>query len=138
MGDKTVSNEGKAIRLRLVGEIPDYYRSYYEDEDTGAFYALMNYRSVRTWFTTSRNGGEPNMPLPDGLLIEIVAPGTPVTDGQVISREIISRVNDCTSIGQPVPEGYKTPPGRARRTDGKKAAMDNPTSPLVEEAAPTE
>ena len=95
------ADERKPIRVRLVGEIPDYYRSYYQNEDTCEFYALVNFRSVRTWQTTDRNGGEPDMPLKDGLLIEIVA------EGEVISREIISRVDDCTAIGLPVSD----PPG---------------------------
>ena len=114
------ADEKKAIRRCLVGEIPDYYRSYYKDEETGEFYALVNFRSIRTWHTTDRNGGEPDMPLKDGLLIEIVA------DGEIISRENISRVNDTTSIGLP----FVDPPeldAKPRRGTGKRAADDNPS-----------
>lgn len=117
MSDKTAS-ERKSIRLRWVGEIADYYRTYYEDEATGEVYALMNFRSVRTWNTASRNGGEPDMPLKDGLLIEIV------TDGRIISREAITRVDDCTSIGLPVIVP-PTEPKKPYRGNGKKAMAEN-------------
>jgi hypothetical protein len=114
-----MSNERKTIRLRWAGEIADYYRTYYADEATGEFYALINFRSVRTWHTAACVGGEPDMPLKDGLIIEIVA------GGSVISREVISRVNDCASIGLPAPEDYQAAPDPPRRGSGKKAA-DNP------------
>jgi hypothetical protein len=118
MSDKT--NEGKVIRLRWAGEIPDYYRTYYTDEATGDFYALMNFRSVRTWYTTACNGEEPDMPLKNGLHIEIIA------GGQVISREVISRVDDCTSIGLPVIESQPDTADQPRRGSGKKAAAPAP------------
>jgi len=89
----------KALRLHRVGAIEDYFRTYYEAEGTGEVYALMEYRGVRTWNTAICNGGEPDMPLPGGLRIEIVE------DGRVISREIISRVSDCSSIGLSLGEG---------------------------------
>jgi len=101
--------------VSLVSEIPDYYRSYYKNEDTGDFYALTNFRSVRTWNTTPANGGEPDMPLKDGLLIEIV------TDDEVISREIISRVGDGDgdAVGVPV---IDPPADPAKPRRGKRAA----------------
>jgi hypothetical protein len=88
-----------ALRLRFVGAIEGYYRMYYEDEATGEVYALTDFRGVRAWNTTACNGGEPDMPLKDGLCIEIME------GGRVISREVISRVNDCASIGLPLGEG---------------------------------
>ena len=118
MSEKT--NEGKVIRLRWAGEIPDYYRTYYTDEATGDYYALMNFRSVRTWYTTACNGGEPDMPLKNGLHIEIIA------GGQVLSREVISRVDDCTSIGLPVLDIQPDPADQPRRGSGKKAAATAP------------
>jgi hypothetical protein len=126
MSDKA-KNERKVIRLRWVGEIAGYYRTYYEDEATGEIYALVNFRSVRTWHTAVCNGGEPDIPLKDGLLIEIVA------DGRVISREVISRVDDCTSIGLPVPEDYQAALDKVRRGTGKKAAEDTTGQPEGEE-----
>jgi len=98
----------KALRLRFIGAIEGYYRMYYEDEATGEVYALMDFRGVRAWNTTACNGGEPDMPLQDGLHIEIVE------DGRVISREVIFRVNDCASIGLPLERG--------RRHEGKARA----------------
>jgi len=122
MSEKT---ENATIQVRLVSEIPNYYRSYYEvvepaggdsadaGKPTGAFYALTNFRSVRTWNTTTGDGGELGEPLKDGLKIEI-------TDaGQVISREIISRVDENASIGLPVIEPPEEP---AKPRRGKKAA----------------
>ena len=88
----------KALRLRFVGAIEDYYRTYYEDDATGEIYALTDYKGVRGWNTTACNGGEPDIPLADGLHIEIVE------NGRVTSREIISRVSDCSSIGLPESE----------------------------------
>lgn len=82
------------IRLLWAGEIEDYYRTYYRDEATGRLYALTEYHGVRTWNTATAEG-EPDMPLADGLLVEIAE------GGHVIHREVISRVNDCTSIGLP-------------------------------------
>jgi hypothetical protein len=82
----------KPLRLRWVGEIEDYFRTYYEDQATGNVYALTDFRGVRAWNTATPEG-EPDMPLQDGLRIEIVE------DGRVISREAISRLNDCASIG---------------------------------------
>jgi len=86
------------LRLRWAGEIEDYYRTYYRDEATGDLYALTDFRGVRIW-NTATPAGEPDMPLEDGLRIEIVE------DGQVIGAEDISRVNDCTSIGLPRERG---------------------------------
>lgn len=124
MSDKTTHDipveERKAIRVRLAGEIPDYYRSYYINEETGEFYALTNFRSVRTWHTTASNGGEPDIPLKDGLLIEIMA------DGQVISREVISRTDGGDAIGVPVVDP-PADPEKPRR--GKKAAADTSGQP---------
>jgi len=88
----------KALRLRWIGAIEDNYRTYYEDDATGEIYALTDYKGVRGWNTTACNGGEPDMPLANGLRIEIVE------DGRVISREVISRVDDCSSIGLPESE----------------------------------
>ena len=123
MGDKTMI-EKKTLRLRLVGEIPGYYRSYYEDETTGKFYALTNFRSVREWNTTACNGGEPDMPLKDGLLIEIVA------EGQVISRERISRVDDSVSVGLPVVD---EPPAPSPPHCGNEKKAAAPASGQTEE-----
>jgi len=89
------------ICLRRVGENEGYYRTYYQNEATGELYALTDFRGVRTW-NTATPAGEPDMPLKDGLRIELVE------DGRVIRREIISRLNDCTSIGLPVAEEEDT------------------------------
>jgi hypothetical protein len=128
MSDKT-ANERRTIRLSWAGEIAGYYRTYYKDEATGEVFALTNFRSVRTWHTAVCNGGEPDMPLKDGLLIEIVA------DGRVISREVISRVDDCTSIGLPVLVPPATP-YKQRGSNGKKAHVENPSHTKAELDAP--
>ena len=120
MSEKT---ENAVIRVRLIGEIPAYYRSYYEvvtpegekPAATGKFYALTNYRSVRTWSATTGNGGDPGAPLDDGLHIEIMS------GDEVISKEIISRVDENTSIGVPVVEPPDEPV-KPRKGAGKKAA----------------
>jgi len=91
------ANESKMLRLRWAGENEGYYRTYYRDEANGDLYALTDFRGVRTW-NTATDAGEPDMPLKDGLRIEIVE------DECAISREIISRVNDYTSIGVIVDE----------------------------------
>jgi hypothetical protein len=91
------ATEPAAIRLLWAGENEGYYRTYYRNEDTGDLYALMKFLDVRTWHTATP-AGEPDMPLKDGLRLEIVE------GGQVICREIISRVNDYTSIGVIVDE----------------------------------
>ena len=123
MNEKTANaksaEERKSIRLHMVGEITDYYRTYYEDEATGQVYALTNFRSVRTWNTASCNGGEPDKPLPDGQHIEIVE------DGLVISREIISRIDDCTSIG--LPDDSAGVYGKVSRADGREVTVYVPS-----------
>jgi len=117
------TEESKKIRLRLVGEIPGYYRHYYENTETNEFYALVNFRGVRTWHTTVCNGGELDMPLKDGLVIEIEG------NEQIISKEIITHVDDCTSIGIPVIDP-PDPDVKPRRGTGKKVAADIPPYPV--------
>ena len=114
------ANEQKAIRVCLVSEIPAYYRSYYKNEETGEFYSLTNFRSTRTWHTTSGNGEQPDMPLKDGLLIEIMS------GEEVISRERITRVGD-DAIGEPIID-LPEPDAKPRR--GKKTAADTPGDPV--------
>jgi len=93
----TAASEPPTIRLLWAGENEGYYRTYYRDEATGDLYALMKFLDTRTWHTATP-AGEPDMPLKDGLHLEIVE------DGQVIRRENITRVNDYTSIGVIVDE----------------------------------
>lgn len=90
-------SESKTLRLRWAGENEGYYRTYYRDEAAGELYVLTEFRGVRTW-NTATPAGEPDMPLEDGLRLEIIE------DGQVIRCEVISRVNDYTSIGLPLGE----------------------------------
>jgi len=92
-----IANESKTLRLHWAGDNEGYYRTYYRDEATGDLYALMKFLDTRTWHTATP-AGEPDMPLKDGLHLEIVE------DGQVIRRENITRVNDYTSIGVIVDE----------------------------------
>ena len=91
----------KVIRLQWAGEDPGYCRTYFEDVETGEYYTLTesSYLSqgIRTWHTTDCIDGEPDMPLEDGIIIDIIS------DGQVVSREVISCVDGGDSVGLPVP-----------------------------------
>lgn len=91
-----MSNENKTIWVRWVGAESGYYRDYFKNVDTGEFYTLTDCHGVRTWHTTDSIDGEPDMPLKEGLIIEIVE------DGQVISREVISCLDGCNSFGCPI------------------------------------
>jgi hypothetical protein len=84
----------RVIRVRQVGEIKERYRRYYYSVAAEQFYAVTeDFRGTRSWRTTDRNGGEPDCPLKDGLVFEIVK------DGRVLRRERIFRADECTSIG---------------------------------------
>jgi hypothetical protein len=95
-------NVNAVNQLHWIGEEPGYYRHYFQNKATGKFYTLTDFRNVRMWHTTDCADGEPDMPLKDGMIIEIIY------EGRVISREIISRVNDCTSVGHIVSDATQT------------------------------
>lgn len=88
--------------MQWVSTDTGYCRDYFKDYDTGAFYTLTSFRGRRIWNTADSIDGEPDMPLKDGLIIEIV------DDGKLISREAISHLDGCTSVGSPVTSSNKT------------------------------
>jgi len=77
--------EPEAIRLTSVGILRDLFRVYYKDETAEKFYVVVDYRGKRKWHTTGGPFGEPDSPLKDGTILDIVE------DENVVSRERISR-----------------------------------------------
>lgn len=91
----------KTIQLQWVSTDIGYCRDYFKNNDTGAFYTLTSFQGSRIWNTTDSIDGEPDMPLEEGLIIEIVE------DGQVISREVVSCLDGCNSFGCRITGGSK-------------------------------
>lgn len=60
------------IKVKKIGEITDYFREYYQNIETGRYYAKTDFRGDIKWYTTDCNGGEPDCPLRKDLTIEIV------------------------------------------------------------------
>jgi len=86
-----------ALRLKWVSGEPGYYRSYYQDENTGDFYTLTDCCGTRRWHTTDCIDAEPDMPLKRGTLIQIVE------DDKFVSREVISTLDrEGESISVPI------------------------------------
>lgn len=53
----------KIIKVKKVGEMPEYYRTYYKGVDTGRYYCKTEFRGEITWDSTSGNYGEPDCPI---------------------------------------------------------------------------
>ena len=98
-----MSSTVKTLRLQWVGAEPGYCRTYFKDEVSGDFYTLTEDRNTRIWHTTDCIDGEPDMPLNDGTIIELIQ------DGQVFSKEIISCVDgNCDSVGVPIADDFNS------------------------------
>jgi hypothetical protein len=60
----------RIIELKKIGTYEDYYRTYYKAIDTGLCYCKVDFRGYVNWYTTSCNGGEPDIPV--GNFVEMM------------------------------------------------------------------
>ena len=94
MSNEIKTADNSVLRLHRVGDDADYFRTYYRDTANEEYYVVINFHGLKMWHTAADNYAEPNMPLKDGLILEIEE------DGRLLHREKIIRTGDCTSIGQ--------------------------------------
>lgn len=60
------------IKVKKVGEMPEYFREYYKGTENGKYYTKTTFRENVEWHSTSGNGGEPDCPIRKDVKFQIL------------------------------------------------------------------